>query len=70
MRQYFIELINGQGLQKIYFSRSRNAGKHLRDNIPNSDTGARCVVYDKGFDGEVVSACAYQEDGTIKYIRW
>ena len=68
MRLYFIELINGQGLQKIYFSRCRNAGKHLRDNIPNSDTGARCVVYHKGFDGEVVSACVYDETGAIRYI--
>ena len=70
MRLYFIELMNGQGHHKIYFSRSRNAGKHLRDNIPNSDTGARCVVYSKGFDGEVVSACTYDEEGIIRYIKW
>lgn len=70
MRRYFIELTNGQGLCKIYFSRSRDARKHLQDNISNSNTGARCVVYATGMDGEVVSACTYDEEGVIRYIKW
>ena len=70
MRQYYIEVKNWHGLYKPFWSESRNAKKHLRDNIPNSEIGARCVVYTSNVDGDVVSACAYQEDGTIKYIRW
>lgn len=70
MRGYYIEVKNGQGLYKYFWSYSRNARKHLRDNVPNSEIGARCVVYTSDVDGDVVSACAYQDDGTIKYIAW
>ena len=70
MRQYYIEVRDGQGLYKHFYSRSRNARKHLRDNVPRGGIYARCVVYTSEVDGDVVSACAYQEDGTIKYIVW
>lgn len=70
MKCYYIEVWNGNGLHKNFWSKSRNAKKHLRDNVPNSDTGARCVVWG-GELGEVrVSACAYDEKGVIRYINW
>lgn len=69
MRQYYIEVRNGQGLYKYFWSYSRNARTHLRDNVPQHEIGARCVVYESDVGG-AVSACAYQEDGTIKYINW
>lgn len=70
MKQYYIELKNGQGLYKYYYSYSRNARKHLRDNIPSGDTGARCIVWSDDIDGHVVSACEYDEKGAIRYINW
>ena len=69
MKQYYIKVKNLHGLCKYFWSYSRNARKHLRDNIPSGEIGARGVVYTHDGDA-VVSACAYQEDGTIKYIRW
>lgn len=69
-RVYYIEVRNGQGLYKHFWSYSRNARKHLRDNVPNNEIGARCIVYRGEADSTVVSSCAYQEDGTIKYIVW
>lgn len=70
MRMYYIEVIKWSGLHKYFWSYSRNARKHLRDNVPNSETGAGCVVYTSDVDGEVVSACAYDENGIIRYINW
>lgn len=70
MRQYYIEVKNGQGLYKYFWSFSRNARKHLRDHVPNSDRDGRCVVYTSDVDGDVVSACAYDEKGIIRYINW
>lgn len=70
MKQYYIEVKDGLYLYKYFWSCSRNARKHLRDNVPNNEIGARCVVYTSDVDGDVVSACAYQEDGTIRYISW
>lgn len=70
MRQYYIEVKDRHGLYKYFWSYSRNARKHLRDNAPNNEIGARCVVYTNAEDGYVVSACAYDEKGSIRYIRW
>lgn len=70
MRQYYIEVRNGKGLYKYFWSCSRNARKHLRDNVPWDGSCARCVVYTSDADGDVVSACGYFEGGTIKYLNW
>lgn len=70
MKQYYIELRNGQGLCKHYYSYSRNARKHLLDNVSNSDIGAKCIVWSDDIDGQVVSACEYDEKGAIRYINW
>lgn len=70
MRQYYIEVKNGQGLYKYFWSYSRNARRHLRDNVQNTEIGARCVVYSDEVDGHAVSACVYDETGTIRYINW
>ena len=70
MRVYYIEVAIGNRLYKYFWSYSRNARKHLRDNVPGDGSCARCVVYKPDGSGDVVSACAYQEDGTIKYINW
>lgn len=69
MRRYCIEVKNWHGLYKRFWSYSRNARKHLRDNIPISEIGARCVVYTHEA-GRVVSACTYDEKGAIRYISW
>lgn len=68
MRQYYVEVKDGLYLYKYFWSCSRNARKHLRYYVPNSEIGVRCVVYTSDVGGTVVSACEYQEDGTIKYI--
>lgn len=70
MRQYYIEVKDGLYLYKYFWSCSRNARKHLRDNVQNTEIGARCVVYTSDVDGDVVSACAYDEKGVIRYINW
>lgn len=70
MRQYYIEIKNGQGMYKYFWAYSRNARKHLRDHVPSNEIGARCIVYTSEEDGEAVSACEYDEKGTIKYISW
>lgn len=70
MREYYIEVKDGQGLYKYFWSYSRNARKHLRDNTPGGAIGARCVVYTSDMDGRVVSACEYAEAGVIRYIIW
>ena len=69
MRKYYIEIRNGQGLYMHFWSYSRNARKHLFDNVPSNEIGARCVVY-KDDAGYAISACERQEDGTIKHIAW
>ena len=69
MRRYWVEVHSGCGTAKKFFSTSRNARKHLRDNVAPS-AAARCIVYRGETDPTVVSACAYQRDGTIKYIVW
>lgn len=70
MREYYIEVKDGLYLYKYFWSRSRNARKHLRDNVPYPETGTLCVVYTSDVDGDVVSACAYDEKGVIRYISW
>lgn len=70
MRKYYIEVTNGSGLYKYFWSYSRNARKHLRDNAPWDGSCARCVVYKYDGSGDVVSACGYWEGGTIKYLNW
>lgn len=70
MRQYYIKVKDWHGLYKCFWSYSRKARNHLRDNIPSGELGARCVVYTSDEDGSVVSACAYDGRGAIKYIRW
>ena len=68
MRQYYIEVRDGLYREKRFFSCSRNARKHLLDNVPNREIGARCVVYTS--EGRAVSACEYDEKGVIRYISW
>lgn len=70
MRQYYIEVKFGLYLYKYFWSPSRNARKHLRDHVPHSEIGARCVVYTSDGSRDVVSACAYDEKGAIRYISW
>ena len=70
MRKYYIEVTSGKGLYKHFWSYSRNARKHLRDNVPWDGSCARCVVYTSDENGDVVSACGYWEGGTIKYLNW
>lgn len=61
-----MEIIDGRGQDVCFFSKSRNARKHLRDRLPPS-SAAKCIVYSS--DGEtVISACGYDEKGVIKYI--
>ena len=70
MRMYYVEVAKGNRLYKYFWSYSRNARKHLRDNVPWDGSCARCVVYKSDGSGDVVSACGYWEDGTIKYLNW
>lgn len=66
--KYLIEIFGARGEDVCFFSSSRNARKHLRDRIPPS-SAAKCIVHSA--DGEnVISACAYDEKGVIKYIVW
>ena len=44
MKQYYIEVKDGLYLYKYFWSCSRNARKHLRDNVPNNEIGERSVV--------------------------
>ena len=66
--KYIVEIFDGRGSFSVFLSASRNARKHLRDSISPS-SAAKCVVYSSNGE-KVISACAYQEDGTIKYIDW
>ena len=70
MRKYYVEVAKGKRLHKYFWSYSRNARKHLRDNVQKHEIGVRCVVYKSDGSGDVVSACEYLEDGTIKYLNW
>lgn len=64
---YLIEIFDGREQYSLFFSKSRNARKHLRGRLPPS-SAATCVVYSAD-GGNVISACRYDEKGVIRYIR-
>lgn len=67
--KYYVEVFDyGSGYGDCFLSSSRNARKHLRDRLPPSSSG-KCVVFSANGD-RVISACAYDENGVIRYISW
>lgn len=68
--KYYVEVFDeGSGYVDCFFSSSRNARKHLRDRLPQTSAG-KCVVYHLTNIDRVISACAYDEKGVIRYINW
>lgn len=67
--KYYVEVFDeGSGYGDCFLSSSRNAKKHLRDRLPQTSAG-KCVVFSSNGD-RVISACAYDEKGVIRYKNW